>query len=219
MQVVTIIGLAFALLVAVFAIQNSTPVTVTFLRWHLVDVSLALVILGSAVAGAVVVGLLGAVREIGLRLSVRSFRGKAERLGQELETARERAASVEDELARLKSEVGAKAREIEQARQRVEALEVELEATRAMEILPRPQDETDVEAGAGTTIGTGNPTGAGTREGAVAGAGDGVTPDPASEAGGCPKGTGNGNGSGNETRRRDRGDNGYRSGWEGDGTV
>ncbi|MDI7247840.1 MAG: lipopolysaccharide assembly protein LapA domain-containing protein [Bacillota bacterium] len=223
MQVVTIIGLAFALLVAVFAIQNSAPVTVTFLRWHLVDVSLALVILGSAAAGAVVVGLLGAVREIGLRLSVRSFRGKAERLGQELETARERAVSVEDELARLKSEVHAKARELEAARQRVEALEVELEATRSMEILPRPQDETDVEAGAGARIGTGtgtgNRTGAGTGEGAVAGAGDGVTPDPASETGGCPKGSGNGNGSGNETRRHDRRDNGYRSGWEGDGTV
>lgn len=157
LQVVTVLGLAFALLVAVFAIQNSTPVTVTFLKWRLVDVSLALVILGSAAAGAMVVGLLGAVREIGLRLSLRSFRGKAERLAHELEVTREKAASLEDEVARLESEARAKARELEAARQRVEALEVELEATQAMEILPRAQDEAKAEAEAGAGDGVNHP--------------------------------------------------------------
>ncbi|MGE5593881.1 MAG: lipopolysaccharide assembly protein LapA domain-containing protein [Betaproteobacteria bacterium] len=142
MEAVTVLGLAFALLVAVFAIQNSAPVTVTFLKWRLVDVSLALVILGSAAAGAVVVGLLGAVREIRLRLSLRSFRGKAERLAHELEAAREKATSLEGEVARLDGEARAKARELEAVKERVQALEVELEATQFMEVLPRPQDET-----------------------------------------------------------------------------
>lgn len=136
MQVVTIIGLGFALLVAVFAIQNSAQVTVTFLRWHIVDVSLALVILGSAAAGAVVVGLLGAVREIPLRLAVRSWRGKAERLGAEIEGARARVAEADEEVARLKSEVRDRVQDLEAARRRLEELEVELEATRSMEILP-----------------------------------------------------------------------------------
>ncbi len=149
LQVVTIIGLAFALLVAVFAIQNSAPVTVAFLRWHLVDVSLALVILGSAAAGSVVVGLLGAVREIGLRFSLRSYRGKAERLTQDLGIAREKAVSLEEEVARLQSETQARGREIEAARQRAQALEVELEATRSMEILPAPQDKAEDETGGG----------------------------------------------------------------------
>lgn len=158
MQVITVIGLAFALLVAVFAIQNSMPVTVTFLKWRLVDVSLALVILGSAAAGALVVGLLGAVREIGLRLSLRSFRGKAERLSHELETAREKAASLEDEVARLESEARTKARELEAARQRVEALQVELEATQVMEILPAPQEGVDPGAGPKPDIPAGHGT-------------------------------------------------------------
>lgn len=142
LQAVTVLGLAFALLVAVFAIQNSAPVTVTFLKWHLVDVSLALVILGSAAAGAVVVGLLGAVREIRLRLSLRSFRGKAERLAHDLAAAREKVANLEGAVARLEGEARAKARELEAARERVQALEVELEATQVMEVLPRAQDET-----------------------------------------------------------------------------
>ncbi|MCR4402218.1 MAG: lipopolysaccharide assembly protein LapA domain-containing protein [Firmicutes bacterium] len=148
MQVVTVIGLAFALLVAVFAIQNSMPVTVTFLRWRLTDVSLALVILGSAAAGALVIALLGAVREIGLRLSLRSLRGRAERLTHELETTRGKAANLEDEVARLENEVRARTHELESARKRMEDLEVELEATQVMEVLPPPQGGVDPGVGA-----------------------------------------------------------------------
>lgn len=142
MQVITIVGLAFALLVAVFAIQNSSPVTVTFLRWRLVEVSLALVILGSAAAGAAVVGLFGAVREVGLRFGLRSWRGRAERLAGELDTARERVVSIEHEIAGLQKEVRDRSQELDAARRRAEELEVELEATRAMEILPGAQEGT-----------------------------------------------------------------------------
>ncbi|MEW6228398.1 MAG: LapA family protein [Bacillota bacterium] len=142
MQVIAIVGLAFALLVAVFAIQNSSPVTVTFLKWRLVDVSLALVILGSAAAGAVVVGLFGAVREIRLRFSLRSWRGRAERLAGELDTARERTVDSEREIAGLQKEVRDRTQELDAARRRVEELEAELEATRAMEILPEAREDT-----------------------------------------------------------------------------
>lgn len=141
MQVITIVGLAFALLVAVFAIQNSSPVTVTFLKWRLVDVSLALVILGSAAAGAVVVGLFGAMREIGLRFSLRSWRCRVERLAEELDTAREKTVNSEREIAGLQKEVRDRTQELDAARRRVEELEAELEATRAMELLPEARED------------------------------------------------------------------------------
>ncbi|MDF2571581.1 MAG: Lipopolysaccharide assembly protein domain protein, partial [Sporomusa sp.] len=44
----------FALLVAVFAVQNSLPVTVTFLTWGF-QTSLVIIILGSATFGAMTI--------------------------------------------------------------------------------------------------------------------------------------------------------------------
>ncbi|MDK2925725.1 MAG: hypothetical protein PWQ41_1499, partial [Bacillota bacterium] len=45
---ILVVALLCALLVAVFAVQNSVPVTVTFLGWRL-EMSLVLIILGAAV--------------------------------------------------------------------------------------------------------------------------------------------------------------------------
>lgn len=143
MRIIAIVGLAFALLVAVFAIQNSTPVTVTFLKWRLVDLSLAIVILGSAAAGALVIGLVGAVREIGLGFGVRSWRAKAERLASELDATRGKAVSLEQDVATLQRELRDRSQELDLARQRVAELEAELEATRCMELLPKPQEGAD----------------------------------------------------------------------------
>lgn len=54
-------GYVFVAIVAsaitVFALQNSAPVTVSFLAWSLASASLAAVILVSAAAGIVLVGL------------------------------------------------------------------------------------------------------------------------------------------------------------------
>jgi len=60
---IAIVALAFAVLVAMFAIQNSALVSVSFFKWQLKDISLAVVILGSAAAGALAVGLFTLVRE------------------------------------------------------------------------------------------------------------------------------------------------------------
>lgn len=54
MQFYLIFSLIFALLVALFAIQNTMLVVVKFLFWQ-VELSLVLVILGSAAAGALLV--------------------------------------------------------------------------------------------------------------------------------------------------------------------
>ena len=148
MSVIAIIALAFALLVAVFAVQNSTPVSVSFFNWHIGNVSLALVILGSAAAGAAASGLISLVREIGFRLALRSYRGKAEKCAQELDAAKEEASESEKRAARLMQEIQAKDLELDEKARQIEALEVELEATRSMEVLPRPAgDDERSEAG------------------------------------------------------------------------
>ncbi len=140
---IAIVALAFAVLVAMFAIQNSTPVSVSFFKWQLTDISLAIVILGSAAAGALAVGLFTFVREIGLRLSLRSCNTKVDTIGKELGEAQESNLRLSQELERLKGEIDVKKRELETEKRLVSALEVELEATRSMEILPEPQNGDD----------------------------------------------------------------------------
>jgi uncharacterized integral membrane protein len=46
-----------AVAVAVFAMQNTTPVEVTFLVWKVADVPVAAVVLGSLAAGLVIAGV------------------------------------------------------------------------------------------------------------------------------------------------------------------
>jgi putative membrane protein len=140
---IAIVALAFAVLVAMFAIQNSALVSVSFFKWQLKDISLAVVILGSAAAGALAVGLFTLVREIGLRLSLRSCNAKLDATTKELDETQESSIRLEQDLERLKGELDVKTREIETEKRLVEALEVELEATRAMEILPQQEEGKD----------------------------------------------------------------------------
>lgn len=141
MLAIAIVALAFAVVVAMFAIQNSALVSVSFFSWQLRDISLAVVILGSAAAGALAVGLFTLVREIGLRLSLRSCHAKLDSTSKELGEVRESNLRLEQELEVLKGQMDAKARELDKEKRLVEALEVELEATRSMEILPESQDD------------------------------------------------------------------------------
>jgi uncharacterized integral membrane protein len=59
-----ILVLLFALIVAMFAIQNALVVDVNFLFWTLNGISLALVILGATAAGATIVGILYVFRQV-----------------------------------------------------------------------------------------------------------------------------------------------------------
>jgi len=91
MRFYIILGLLFALLVAIFAVQNATVVNIRFLGWEFKDISLALVVLGSAAGGALVVFILSLGREVrhawrmrelsshNLRLSRRLSQVEAER--------------------------------------------------------------------------------------------------------------------------------------------
>ncbi|NLY51750.1 MAG: DUF1049 domain-containing protein [Firmicutes bacterium] len=81
-----VLALVFAVFVALFAVQNATQITVTFLAWQW-NTSVAVVILGAAAFGAAFGGLLALVREIQLKLKLRGAQGQVRRLETLLEEA------------------------------------------------------------------------------------------------------------------------------------
>ncbi len=84
MQVLFIFSLIFAILVSIFAVMNSDPVTIKIL-WKQYEFSQAIVILGSAAFGAIIVAFLGIVNRVKTRLKVRELQNKIKGLEKELE--------------------------------------------------------------------------------------------------------------------------------------
>ncbi|MDQ6673187.1 MAG: LapA family protein [Chloroflexota bacterium] len=66
-QVIVFLALAFSIVIAIFAVQNTTPVAVTFLAFRADTVAVSVLVLISAAAGAAVMLLLGLSREVNLR--------------------------------------------------------------------------------------------------------------------------------------------------------
>ncbi|MBZ4688023.1 MAG: hypothetical protein PWQ96_1929 [Clostridia bacterium] len=83
MQIYLVGALIFALIVAIFSINNPNPVPVNFLFWGF-QAPLVLVILGSAVFGAVVVFLLGMVKQFSMIRKVRSLESANQKLSRQL---------------------------------------------------------------------------------------------------------------------------------------
>jgi uncharacterized integral membrane protein len=77
MPLVYLLAVLFALAVAVFALQNATPVRVSFLAWETKEAPLAAVILISAAAGAALVSLIGFVQRWKLRSRIRQLEAKS----------------------------------------------------------------------------------------------------------------------------------------------
>jgi uncharacterized integral membrane protein len=82
MQWNLILGLVFALLVAIVAIANVEPVSVNYLFGRQ-EVPLILVILGSSLAGALVVGFFGIVKQYRLQRQIRQLQSENRRLNEE----------------------------------------------------------------------------------------------------------------------------------------
>lgn len=71
MRIGFILSLIFAILVSIFALQNSSTVNINFLFAN-AEMSQALVIFISAVAGAVIVAVLSFVREFKLKMKIKN---------------------------------------------------------------------------------------------------------------------------------------------------
>src|SRR5438067_4808417 len=66
-QLIVFLALAFSIVIAIFAVQNTTPVAVTFLAFRADTVAVSVLVLISAAFGAAVMLLLGFSREVNLR--------------------------------------------------------------------------------------------------------------------------------------------------------
>ncbi|MCT4564006.1 MAG: LapA family protein [Maledivibacter sp.] len=84
MQILFIFSLVFAILVSIFAVMNSEPVTIKLL-WKEFQFSQAIVILGSAVFGAVIVALLGVFNKVKSSLKIRELQNKIKSLEKEIQ--------------------------------------------------------------------------------------------------------------------------------------
>jgi uncharacterized integral membrane protein len=87
-QLVVFLALLFSVLIAVFAVQNTTPVAVQFLTWRADAVAVSVLVLISAVMGAAAMLLLGVSREVSLR-----WRNRA--VAQQLKAAQARVTELE----------------------------------------------------------------------------------------------------------------------------
>lgn len=84
MQILFIISLVFAILVSVFAVMNSNPVTIKLL-WKQFEFSQAIVILGSAAFGAIIVAFLGIFSKVKSSLKIRELQNKIKGLEKKIE--------------------------------------------------------------------------------------------------------------------------------------
>jgi uncharacterized integral membrane protein len=66
-QIIVVIALAFSVVIAIFAVQNTTPVDVQFLGYRSEGTAVSVLVLISAALGAIAMLLLGISREIPLR--------------------------------------------------------------------------------------------------------------------------------------------------------
>ena len=72
-QVIVFLALAFAVLIAIFAVQNTTPVTIWFLTFHVDQVPASVLVLVSAVFSAAAMLFFGLAREFNLRWRQRAI--------------------------------------------------------------------------------------------------------------------------------------------------
>jgi len=70
-QLIVFLALAFAIVIAIFAVSNTAPVEISFVTFHTAPVAASVLVLISVALGAGTILILGIAREIGLRWSHR----------------------------------------------------------------------------------------------------------------------------------------------------
>lgn len=83
MQIAFVISLVFAILISIFAVMNSDTVTIRLL-WKQFEFSQAIVILGSATIGALILFIIGSVKDIKKNLKIRELNKKIKDLESRL---------------------------------------------------------------------------------------------------------------------------------------
>lgn len=94
-----ILALVFSLLIAIMALANNETITVSYIFGRS-DVSLILLILGSAFTGALVMGLFSLFRSIRSAFAFRQLRNQQDELKKRINTLEEEKTFLEAELNR-----------------------------------------------------------------------------------------------------------------------
>ncbi len=76
MQITLALALVFAIAVALFAVQNTTPVAVSFLWFQIPELAVSVLVLLCTFMGALLTILVGTGREFRRALTMRSLRGQ-----------------------------------------------------------------------------------------------------------------------------------------------
>lgn len=122
MQLIWIASLLFAVVIALFAVQNTTPISVSFLVWRLEAVAVAALVLAAAALGALLTYLLGLGRGIRSGMDLRGSRATIRRQESEIAELQGRVRDLEHQ-AEVKEPGEREAGEIERAPARPEALQ------------------------------------------------------------------------------------------------
>ena len=88
MQVILVFSMVFSIVVAFFAVQNAGIVVVNLL-WYKVSLSQAVIILGSALIGVLIMLPFDVARTIKNKLKIMELSGEVKRLKEELKKASE----------------------------------------------------------------------------------------------------------------------------------
>lgn len=100
-----ILGLVFSLIIAIVAIANNENVTVSYIFGR-TEVSLILLILGSAVTGALTMGLFSLFRSIRSAFAFRELRHQQDVMQKQLKTLEEEKIFLQAELNKAASAPG-----------------------------------------------------------------------------------------------------------------
>jgi len=104
LQLKYILALLFALMVAIFALLNAQPVTVDFI-FNEFQISLALVILVSAFAGAAILGFLGIFRQVKESFKSREMNARIKKLEEQLKETADKHTKAELRLAEAEARI------------------------------------------------------------------------------------------------------------------
>ena len=107
MQIYWILALGFGIVIALFAVQNSSPVPISFLWLRVEDVAISVLVLISAALGALVTFLFGLGREIRLRMARRSSRRTVQSQEQRIAELEATVRRLEEEKASLQADLDA----------------------------------------------------------------------------------------------------------------
>ena len=107
MQIYWIVALGFGIAIALFAVQNSTPVPIRFLWLGVEDVPTSVLVLICATLGALVTFLFGLGREIRMRMAGRSSRRTVRSQEEQIAELQATVQRLERENAELQGRLGA----------------------------------------------------------------------------------------------------------------